>query len=205
MLSTSFLELAFALRFVEGWGWCGAAATEVGLVATTIAYGSEADCLRQLETDSTAGRTRARGAVRLRERREVYEAANRAEARSAYQIAGNGLEQLWEYLTVGRARLNAPLDLRGGTPFQRQVWDVLKGIEFGQTETYASVARAVGNEGATRAVGTAIGANPVLVFIPCHRVVSARGLGGFSRGIAIKRRLLDHERAWPRLALQAQT
>jgi len=194
------LELAFALRFVEGWGWCGVAATEQGLLASTLAYSSEADCLRALEEASTAGRTAAKGPRRLRRRRASQSGVS-AAGRTAYQLAGNGLEQLWEYLATGRQRLEAPLDLRAGTGFQLKTWTALRTVGFGETRTYAWVARTIGSERATRAVGTAIGTNPLLIFVPCHRVVGARGLGGFSRGIPLKRRLLDHEQAWPRLRM----
>ena len=197
-MTAPFLELAFAVRFVEGWGWCGTAATEVGLVAATLAHQSEAKCLDELQAASTAARKRARGARRLRRRRTDH--LDWAPAgRSAYQLAGNGLEQLWEYLCTGRQRLDAPLDQRAGTEFQRRTWDVLRQIPFGQTRSYAWLARAIGQPRATQAVGAAVGSNRLLILLPCHRVVAARGVGGYSRGTAVKRRLLDHEQAWPRM------
>ena len=81
-----------------------------------------------------------------------------------------------------------------GTPFQRQVWSVLETIEWGKTLTYKTVANTLNKPSAARAVGTAIGKNPLPIFIPCHRVVGSNGsLTGFSGGIDIKRELLALE------------
>jgi len=87
-----------------------------------------------------------------------------------------------------------PLDLSAGTAFQRQVWEALRRIPFGETRSYVEVARAVDRPRASRAVGQACGRNPLPLFIPCHRVISATGtLGGFSGGIQIKEALLALE------------
>ncbi|HZT74411.1 MAG TPA: methylated-DNA--[protein]-cysteine S-methyltransferase [Terriglobales bacterium] len=87
-----------------------------------------------------------------------------------------------------------PLDLRG-TAFQRRVWALLRQIPRGETRTYAQVARALGRPRAARAVAAACARNPVALAIPCHRVVAARGLGGYHWGVARKRALLRRERA----------
>lgn len=87
-----------------------------------------------------------------------------------------------------------PLDLSNGTEFQRRVWQTLCKIARGRTWSYAQVAQAIGNPKAVRAVGGACGANPIPVFVPCHRVLAAnRGLGGFSVGLNWKRALLTRE------------
>jgi methylated-DNA-[protein]-cysteine S-methyltransferase len=87
----------------------------------------------------------------------------------------------------------------GGTPFQRKVWQVLREIPCGTTTSYGALAKRIGHPAAVRAVGTANGANPVAVVIPCHRVIGANGsLTGYGGGIQRKQWLLDHERA-PRL------
>ena len=87
-----------------------------------------------------------------------------------------------------------PLDLQG-TAFQQRVWKELTRIPRGETVTYGELARRVGAPGATRAVGTACGANPVAVVVPCHRVLRGDGeLGGYRWGVERKRRLLDSER-----------
>jgi AraC family transcriptional regulator of adaptative response/methylated-DNA-[protein]-cysteine methyltransferase len=92
-------------------------------------------------------------------------------------------------------KLDLPFDIRG-TAFQQQVWQALRAIPAGKTATYAEVAKAVGRPKAVRAVGQAIGANPLAVAIPCHRVVRTDGdLCGYRWGVERKRKLLDREAA----------
>lgn len=82
-----------------------------------------------------------------------------------------------------------------GTPFQQRVWDALRTIPAGETRSYGQVAAAIGSPGAVRAVGTANGANPVWLVVPCHRVVRSDGsVGGYGGGPDRKAWLLDHER-----------
>lgn len=97
---------------------------------------------------------------------------------------------------AGRLRQFAvPLDLRG-TLFQRQVWEVLCGIPYGVTRSYHDVARSLGNPRASRAVGQAIGSNPVAIVVPCHRVIgSDGGLTGYGGGLHRKKFLLGLESA----------
>ena len=86
-----------------------------------------------------------------------------------------------------------PVDT-GGTTFQSRVWEALRKIEPGTTTSYGEVARTIWQEKAARAVGMAVGRNPVPIVVPCHRVIAADGkLGGFSGGIDRKRWLLAHE------------
>jgi methylated-DNA-[protein]-cysteine S-methyltransferase len=88
-----------------------------------------------------------------------------------------------------------------GTPFQKQVWQALRRIQSGSTISYAELARRIGNPSAIRAVGTANGANPVAVIVPCHRVIGSDGsLTGYGGGLERKQWLLSHEGvAVPRL------
>jgi O-6-methylguanine DNA methyltransferase len=87
-----------------------------------------------------------------------------------------------------------PLDLSAGTEFQRQVWRALRKIGWGRTWSYGQVAEAIRKPRASRAVGCACGANPIPVFVPCHRVLAANNsLGGFSAGLKWKRALLECE------------
>ncbi len=87
-----------------------------------------------------------------------------------------------------------PLDLSNGTAFQQSVWGALRQIRCGQTRSYGEVARAIGKPKAVRAVGGACGANPIPVFVPCHRVLAAdKKIGGFSGGLDWKRTLLARE------------
>jgi methylated-DNA-[protein]-cysteine S-methyltransferase len=87
-----------------------------------------------------------------------------------------------------------PLDLSAGTDFQQNVWNALRQIRAGQTRSYGEIAKAIGKPDAVRAVGGACGANPIPVFVPCHRVLAAnRKIGGFSGGLDWKRMLLERE------------
>jgi O-6-methylguanine DNA methyltransferase len=84
-----------------------------------------------------------------------------------------------------------PLDLSAGTTFQQSVWQAMRAIGLGQTLSYGQIAHAIGKPKAVRAVGGACGANPIPVFVPCHRVLAAnRRIGGFSGGLDWKRKLL---------------
>jgi O-6-methylguanine DNA methyltransferase len=96
---------------------------------------------------------------------------------------------------AGRAaKTLPPLDLSGGTPFQQNVWRALQKISRGKTRSYGEIARQIGKPKAVRAVGGACGANPIPIFIPCHRVLAANGKpGGFSGGLNWKRKLLARE------------
>ena len=93
----------------------------------------------------------------------------------------------------GRPGVVPPLALEG-TPFSRRVWKALLNIPCGQVRSYGQLAQGLGRPGAARAVGRACGANPIPLFVPCHRVVAADGgLGGFSSGLPWKRWLLRRE------------
>lgn len=83
-----------------------------------------------------------------------------------------------------------------GTEFQQRVWDELKLIAYGETSSYAEIAERIGKPAAVRAVGRAVGANPLLIVVPCHRVISRTGaLTGYSGGLDLKKRLLELEGA----------
>jgi methylated-DNA-[protein]-cysteine S-methyltransferase len=116
----------------------------------------------------------------------------------------DGPERAMKRYLASRASLDeVTLDVDAGTEFQRRVWDAARRIPLGSVSSYGDLARALGAPGASRAVGNALGANPVPVIIPCHRVIqSDRALGGFSGGLAWKRFLLEHERGQLELAMQ---
>ncbi|MGC9154482.1 MAG: methylated-DNA--[protein]-cysteine S-methyltransferase [Ferrimicrobium sp.] len=103
------------------------------------------------------------------------------------------VEQLGAYFAG--TSMDFDLDLLAqGTSFQHQVWDALGTIPFGTTTNYGSIAAMIGRPRAVRAVGLAIGANPLPIVVPCHRVIGADGsLTGYASGLAHKRFLLDHE------------
>ena len=103
--------------------------------------------------------------------------------------------QLSEYFAGQRREFHLPLAPQG-TPFQRQVWNALLTIPYGEIRTYRDIAQAVGNPKACRAVGMANHRNPLSIVIPCHRVVGASGaLTGYGGGLEIKRFLLELEGA----------
>ena len=92
--------------------------------------------------------------------------------------------------------LDLPLDLQGGTPFQQAVWQALLAIPRGQTLSYRALSERIGLPSAVRAVGTAVGRNPVSIVVPCHRVVGADGsLTGYAGGLERKASLLRLENA----------
>ena len=102
-------------------------------------------------------------------------------------------EQLDQYFAGRRRRFEVALRPLG-TAFQHEVWSALGAIPFGATTTYGELARGLGRPRAQRAVGAAVGRNPISIMIPCHRVVGASGaLTGYGGGISNKRRLLDLE------------
>jgi methylated-DNA-[protein]-cysteine S-methyltransferase len=103
--------------------------------------------------------------------------------------------QLTDYFAGARTTFDVACDLHG-TAFQRAVWDALRAIPAGVTRTYADVARSVGAPAAVRAVGAAIGRNPISIIVPCHRVVGSDGsLTGYAGGTDRKAALLALERA----------
>jgi len=112
--------------------------------------------------------------------------------------------QLESYFAGKLRRFNLTL-APVGTPFQREVWSMLRTIPYGETVSYAALARRLGRSTAYRAVGAANGSNPIPIVIPCHRVIGADGsLTGFGGGLAIKRQLLELE-AGQRQALQGRS
>lgn len=101
--------------------------------------------------------------------------------------------QLDEYFSGNRNIFNIPIGL-GGTAFQQKVWMAVNEIPFGQTTTYMKISQKLGNAAAIRAVGAAIGANPILIVLPCHRIIGTNGqLTGYAGGLDRKRFLLDLE------------
>lgn len=101
--------------------------------------------------------------------------------------------ELEEYLEGERTVFDLPLAPEG-TDFERMVWEALQTIPYGETRTYAQVARQIGRPSASRAVGRANGRNPVSIFIPCHRVIGTGGaIVGYAGGVELKMRLLALE------------
>jgi methylated-DNA-[protein]-cysteine S-methyltransferase len=114
---------------------------------------------------------------------------------NANHLLKEAARQLQAYWAGELKGFDLPLDMTWGTPFQQAVWRQLLTIPYGHTCTYADVARAMGKPLAVRAVGTAIGHNPLSVMVPCHRVLGSNGqLGGYSGGLVRKQALLALEK-----------
>ena len=119
-------------------------------------------------------------------------------ATDAHPVLREAARQLQEYLGGTRTCFDLSLDLRGGTPFQQAVWRALCTIPRGRTTSYLAIAQALGKPSAVRAVGAAVGRNPVSVAVPCHRVLGSDGsLTGYAGGLERKRALLRLEEAAP--------
>ena len=132
----------------------------------------------------------------------------RRSAAEAQQLLGDGMNRtalsphrfqdlmarLGAYFAGHKVDFPDELDLAGATPFQRKVWETARLIPYGETRSYAWVAELIGKPRAGRAVGQALGKNPLPVIVPCHRVIeSDGGLRGYGGGLQRKRVLLDHE------------
>jgi len=168
--------------FKSQWGWVGIAETADGISRIVFPQSSKAKVLDELR-GSGRGHSIEVTSPRL-------QAAKR---------------QLIEYFAGTRKRFDLPLDLTKGTGFQRRVWKALQTVPFGQLRSYQGLAGLVGGKRYARAVGGAVGANPLPIVIPCHRVVAQDGsLGGFSCGLPAKRRLLEREGTLSQLRLAAR-
>lgn len=103
------------------------------------------------------------------------------------------IERLKAYFAGQRVSFPDELDLSSATTFERQVWRLVRLIPYGETRSYGWIAKQMGKSGAARAVGQALARNRLPIIIPCHRVVSDGGLGGYSGGLVVKKSLLHLE------------
>jgi len=102
--------------------------------------------------------------------------------------------QLTEYFAGERTSFSLPIAYPHGTPFQHSVWNALRDIPYGETRSYEDIAVAIGNPKAVRAIGQANTRNPILLLVPCHRVINKNGtIGGFGCGVEVKKKLLQLE------------
>lgn len=124
----------------------------------------------------------------------IADGASASPLEASRRLLDEAITQLEAYFAGTLRRFTLPLDLAAGTPFERRVWQATAQIEYGRVRTYGELAALIGNPLGARAVGKALGRNPVPVVVPCHRVIQqGGGLGGFSSGIDLKRKLLAHE------------
>lgn len=113
-----------------------------------------------------------------------------------HPVLVQAIAQLDDYFGGRRSRFDLPLDLQGGTAFQQSVWQALLAIPAGSTTSYGAISQRVGRPAAVRAVGSAVGRNPVSIVVPCHRVLGRDGsLTGYAGGLERKSALLALEQA----------
>lgn len=157
--------------FQSPWGWMGIAESSKGIHTIVLPKHSKRAVEAELHTPSY-------GPV------QQAESSRLAAAR----------QQLLDYLAGKRSTFDVPLDLSSGTSFQRQVWRTLQRVPYGKLRSYQWIAARVGGPQYARAVGNAVGSNPIPIVIPCHRIVAQDAtLGGFSGGLHMKRKLLSLE------------
>lgn len=121
--------------------------------------------------------------------------ASASKPAHAARILDEAISQLDEYFSGSRKRFELPLSPKG-TEFQKKVWSALCDIEYGQTATYGAIAATSGNPKASRAVGMANNRNPIMIIVPCHRVIGSDGsLTGYAGGLEVKQFLLDLEKS----------
>ena len=124
----------------------------------------------------------------------IKKVSNAQSAEQDDEVLEKTRGQLDEYLKGRKREFDIPV-LMVGTDFQKRVWKALMSIPYGATSTYGQIAEGIGNPRAGRAVGSACGANPISIIVPCHRIIGSNGeLVGYGGGLSLKRRLLELER-----------
>ena len=181
------------------------ASEELGMTPATYSRGGRGVDISYTTADSSMGRllvaVTERGvcAVRMADsdadlEKDLREEFPNAELKRDDSALRESVQKILNHLDKNEPRLDLPLDIKA-TAFQRQVWEHLRAIPYGQTVSYGDVAKALGKPGAVRAVGRACATNPVALVIPCHRVVREdKTLGGYRWGLDRKQKLLEHER-----------
>ena len=125
---------------------------------------------------------------------QVPEGSTRCTEAEATPLLRRAAEEIGDYFAGSRRRFTLPLAPEG-TPFQQKVWEALRSIPYGETRTYKQIAIQIGHNQSFRAVGMANNRNPIVVVVPCHRVIGYDGkLTGYAGGLDVKERLLELER-----------
>jgi len=178
------------------------AEVRIGMTPSAWRDGGRGETIRFVITDSPLGpllvAATAKGICRLTFDEDESALKRRfpnADIRPDDGTIAEWVDSALAAISTPSAARELPIDVRG-TAFQEAVWRELRRIPLGETRSYADIAKAVGQPGAVRAVGTANGSNPVAVLVPCHRVIRSDGsLGGYAGGLDRKRKLLEAERA----------
>ena len=181
-----------SLIFATRWGWMGLAASAKGVRAIVLAKPSRPAVERALA--KRPGSTfDVRSSSRVTASKQVSSFPEHRTP-NLEPVLREAQRQVRRYLAGGSRTLDFPIDLSSGTPFQRKVWKAALRIPYGRARSYRWIASKVGGARYARAVGNALGSNPVPLIVPCHRVVAHdASLGGFSCGLSVKRNLLDLE------------
>ena len=157
--------MTYATTFKTSWGWVKITASGKGVTSIDLSPADRSARQRSAEMNGEAA-----------------------------SIAQEARAQLLAYIAGTRREFSLSIDWSTGTPFQRNVWKAITRIPYGRVRSYQWVAMRVGGKQYARAVGMALGANPVPIVVPCHRIIAHDGsLGGFSCGLPWKRRLLSLE------------
>jgi len=161
-------ELKYTI-FDTDTGWIGVLGSAKGLLSTTLPQGTSQEAFEQLGDRANQAAWSPDPFDDLMERFKIYFRGQKVDFPDA-------------------------LDISGAAAFQRQVWEATRLIPYGETRSYGWVASQIKKSGAARAVGQALGRNPLAIIVPCHRVVASDGkLGGFGGGLDLKRHLLRLE------------
>lgn len=177
--------------FDTSWGWMGIVASERGICGVILPVGSKRSLARVLRERGlwAEGMPSASIASADGSRPSSDPLSPDVEKRLV-----EGRDQVRDYLEGRRRTLELPVDLSEGTAFQKRVWRTIERIPYGRVRSYGWVAAKMGGRRYARAVGRALGTNPVPILIPCHRILAHDGaLGGFSGGLRTKQRLLNLE------------
>ena len=174
-----------AYLWKTAFGWAALVYSDSGAVSFDFGFSSRTECL-----------TRARAA-----NKKMLDACLQDGSVGIIKSVDSGpgwltsaVESIDEYFAGSNPRFILPLDFGGYSEFQKAVWRAAMKIPYGETRAYSWIAEQAGSAGATRAAGSALGANPLPVIVPCHRIVRSDGtLGGFGMGLPMKERLLKLE------------
>lgn len=163
------------IGFQTEWGWIELAASNNGITAIVLP-----------------------SSTRTGEQNGHIPGSDSKSSDAAAAMLTQARQQVIEYLGGKRRDFSVPVDMSQGTAFQRRVWRAILRIPYGRVRSYQWVAERVGGKQYARAVGMALGANPVPIIVPCHRIIAHDGsLGGFGCGLPMKRRLLRLEGTLP--------
>ena len=173
----------FAIGLAEAeqdWGWFAIAATPRGVCAATFGHRNYLEAGKTLEANLQVSSFSA-------------ESVGESVSTGMEEIAETAVRELLAFFAGRGTSFSVPLAVVG-TSFQQATWDETRTIQFGELATYRDIAARIGRPQAYRAVGNALGQNPLPVIVPCHRVIASDGsFGGYTRGLPWKERLLELE------------